>query len=308
MKKYCSFIVLVLLLSVSTACGNKAVDDVNIVTTLEATDFVTTTETTYVTTTETPKKLSEDCDTLLCTGYDGADYYELVANQIDGYPDSTFEFGVLKNNEWLVQMNSDCPFIDENGWWKGATYDNVAGEFEYVDAGCFYYRRADESSKGGIIYKPETGVHFEVVWFGSFSPYSDSKEEIYSKLINKSGEYLGLLNDFTFSCMNLNTGETRAIPLELEGIGNNQEIGLLSDGLFYAHASSNFTGTDYKGFYDLHGNQIIDLTEYHCTDYGDYMFHNGEYTITCKNNSGVEFDITFDTSGKIIRQEKSAVQ
>ncbi len=253
-------------------------------------------------------KLSDSCDMILCTGYDGDDYYELVANQIDGYPDSTFEFGVLKNNEWLVEMSSDCPFIDEDGWWKGTKNSNIPGEFKYMSVGCFYYRRDDESSKGGIIYKPETGINFEVVWFGKFSPYSGSYEEDYSKLINENSEYLGLLNDFTFSYMNLNTGEIRAISLELKGMGNNQNIGLLSDGVFYADASSNFTGTYYSGFFDLNGNQIIDLTKYHCTDLGDYMFHNGQYTLTCKNNSDVEFDITFDTSGKIVSQEKSSVQ
>lgn len=280
--------------SLLTACGNKdlyVTENTNSSTTTKVTDTTTMTEVTD-TTTEAPKKLSDSCDMILCTGYDGDDYYELVANQIDGYPDSSFEFGVLKNNEWLVEMSSVCPFINENGWWYGAKYSNTPGEFQYMKNGSFYYNHDDGWSE--IIYKPETNISFKVSGIVSFSRYKSDVGTIdYSKLINENGEALTRLDDghFTFSYLNLNTGESRPIPLDLTMVNNNQYIGLLSDGVFYAHASSNFTGTDYSGFFDLNGNQIIDLTEYHCTDLGDYMFHNGQYTLTCKNNSGVEFDI-----------------
>lgn len=252
-------------------------------------------------------KISEECDMLLCTGYDGSDYYELVANQIDGYPDSTFEFGVIKNNTWLVPMSANCPFINEKGWWKGAEYGNNPGEFKYINAGCFYYSHDDGIGLFEMIYKPETGKYFEVSGLVSFTIFKTEFGEVdYSKLCNDKSEFLTRINDghYTFSYINLNTGDTKAIPLRLH-VNNNQDIGLLSDGLFYAYGGSNFTGTDYWGFFDLNGNQIIDLTQYDTTDLKDYQFHNGKYTITCKNNSGVEFNITFDTSGKIISQEKA---
>ncbi len=252
-------------------------------------------------------KLSTSCGMLLCTGYDGSDCYELVANQIDGYPDSTFEFGVIKNNEWLVEMSSNCPFINENGWWKGAKYGNNPGKFKYINAGCFYYSHNDGIGLFEMIYKPETGKYFEVSGLVSFTMFKTEFGEVdYSKLCNDKSEFLARINDghYTFSYINLNTGETKAIPLKLH-VNNNQDIGLLSDGLFYAYGGSNFTGTDYWGFFDLNGNQIIDLTQYDTTDLKDYQFRNGKYTITCKNNSGVKFNITFDTSGNIISQEKA---
>lgn len=251
-------------------------------------------------------KLSEECDMILCTGYDGSDCYELVANQIDGYPDSTFEFGVIKNNTWLVPMSPNCPFINEKGWWKGAEYGNNPGEFKYINAGCFYYSHDDGIGLFEMIYKPETGKYFEVSGLVSFTIFKTEFGEVdYSKLCNDNSEFLTRINDghYTFSYINLNTGDTKAIPLRLH-VNNNQDIGLLSDGLFYAYGGSNFTGTDYWGFFDLNGNQIIDLTQYDTTDLKDYQFRNGKYTITCKNNSGVEFNITFDTSGKVISQEK----
>lgn len=252
-------------------------------------------------------KLSGECDMILCTGNDGSDCYELVANQIDGYPDSTFEFGVIKNNTWLVPMSPNCPFINEKGWWKGAEYGNNPGEFKYINAGCFYYSHDDGIGLFEMIYKPETGKYFEVSGLVSFTIYKTEFGEVdYSKLCNDKSEFLTRINDghYTFSYINLNTGDTKAIPLKLH-VNNNQDIGLLSDGLFYAYGGSNFTGTDYWGFFDLNGNQIIDLTQYDTTDLKDYQFRNGKYTITCKNNSGVEFNITFDASGKIISQEKA---
>lgn len=249
-------------------------------------------------------KLSESCDMVLCTGKNGNDYYELVANQIDGYPDSTFEFGVIKNNKWLVELSADSPFIEENGWWHGAEYSNTPGQFIYMTAGCFYY---NYDGYYEVLYNPETNVSFNVSGIASFTPYrSDLNKVDYSKLINENGEALARLanEDYVFSYLNLVTGESKPIPLELTAINNNQYVGLLSDGVFYAHASSNFTGIDYSGFFDLNGNQIIDFTEYDWLDCGDYMFHDGQYTLKCRNNSGVVYNITFDTSGKIISQVK----
>ena len=263
------------------------------------------------TTTETviEKELSEDCDMLLCTGYNNGDYYELVANQFDAYPSSTFEFGVIKNNKWLVKMSSKCPFIEENGWWKGARFENTPGEFKHLGNGYFYYSHNDWNNNE-IVYNPENGVNFHVYGLAVYSAYKNYLQSSYgtpdyTKLINENGELLAELCDgnYTFSYLNMNTGEIKEIPLKLTNKNNDLQIGLLGDGLFYAY-SSGFTGTDYMGFFDLTGKQIIDLTEYNVVDLGNRIFENREYTITCKNDSGVEFYITFDTTGKIIRQEK----
>ena len=271
-------------------------------------DEVEQTDETIITTEMvTEKELSEDCNMVLCTGYNNGDYYELVANRYDAYPSSTFEFGVIKNNKWLVKMSSKCPFIDENGWWKGAEFENQPGEFKYLGNGYFYYHWNNNE----IVYNPENGVNFHVFGLAERSPYKDyensnSGEPDYTKLINENGELLAEQCDenLTFSYLNMNTGEAKEIPLKLTNKNNTLNIGLLSDGLFYAYSSSNFTGTDYIGFFDLTGKQIIDLKKYNSVNPGNRKFENGEYTITCKNDSGIEFYITFDTTGKVIRQEK----
>lgn len=261
------------------------------------------------TSTQSEAKLSEQCDTILCSGYDGNDYYELVVNQIDGYPDTTFEFGVIKNNKWLIEMSEDCPFINENGWWKGASYHNLPGEVNYLGYGCFYHSQSNDWN--GVLYNAKTNISFDVSGLENFTPYKRDLGYVdYTKLINENCEVLALLNDGnrTFAYLNLNTGETKAIPFELTNINQNQYIGLLGDGLFYAHSSSNFVTSDedYHGFFDLQGNQIIDFYEYgYISDYQGYRFENGTYTMTCVNNSGVGIDITFDTSGNEVSQVKA---
>ena len=130
----------------------------------------------------TTEKLSESCTMVLCTGTNNNDFYELVANQIDNYPDTTYEFGVIKNNKWLIPMGSDCPFIDENGWWVEAEGTNKPRDIRYIEEGCFYYNYKD-SYGYKIIYKPESGVSFNVL-----SLYEDPNAEYGRRPYSINGE------------------------------------------------------------------------------------------------------------------------
>lgn len=253
------------------------------------------------TTSETVKpeeKLSSTCSMVLCTGVEGNNYYELVANQIDGYPDSTFEFGVIKNNQWLVPMGTDCPFIDENGWWLGASNVNKPCKFEYIGAGCFYYAFDGNYGKN-VLYKPETGINMNV--FRLYSIPDSGK-----RAINDEAEIIVHLYDkestiHSLVYKNMNTGETKNIqlcrPYDIA------IMGIISEGLFLATVSE-FLEEDERGFYDLNGNQVIDLSTYNIVDFKDRKFTNGQYTFTAINNSNIRFNITIDTTGKVISQEK----
>ena len=247
-------------------------------------------------------KLSEECDMILCTGYDGSDYYELVANQIDGYPDSTFEFGVIKNNKWLVEMSSNCPFIDENGWWKGLDKDyqsnTVSSEdFQYIGGALFLYK---ESS----IYNPESGVCFENLCNRKYTEIENYEEFLgFEVLKHNAGQSI------LFKYYNPKTGQSREIGGYFNDVQRPDVLKDISCGLFYASGETwewhNFQYTRYSGFFDLNGQMILDLSEYTITDYHGYKYENNIYMITCTNNSGVNFNITFDTFGKIISQEKA---
>ncbi len=247
-------------------------------------------------------KLSEECDMILCTGYDGNDCYELVANQIDGYPDSTFEFGVIKNNKWLVEMSSTCPFIDESGWWKGLDKDyqsnTVSSEdFQYIGGALFIYK---ESS----IYNPESGVCFENLCNRKYIEIENYEEFLgFEVFKHNAGQ------NILFKYYNPKTGQSREVGGYFNDVQRPDVLKDISCGLFYASGKTwnwhNFQYTRYNGFFDLNGQMILDLSEYTITDYHEYKYQNNTYMITCSNNSGVKFNITFDTSGKIISQEKA---
>lgn len=272
----------------------------------------TTEEITYTATKPTLKKhqLSDDCTYILATGYDNENYYELVANQKDGFPQSTIEMGVIKNNEWLIPLSSDFPFLCDN-WFNDKdapyrdnddphdAYDSESYHFEYVGEGTFYYYYQEKYiayQANQTIYKPDTGHWFKL--YGFFI------EERYDFLNN--GEFLANDAEKGFCYYNLNTGEMRVMNGVFSGNNEPDRRALygIHDGLFYARKTENYLDDKYEGFFDLNGNTVIDLSTYEITDYHEYKFNDGKYTITCLNNNKVEYDITFDTTGKIISEAK----
>lgn len=301
MKKILSIILCFILLMMTSCKPNTNLSihkEKDIAETNEKTLNATTTTTTIVTTTTEPPMLSDDCDLVLAKGEDeNGNYYELVANQIDGYPDSTFEFGVIKNNIWLVEMSSTCPFIDEHGWWKGLNKEhetNMTSEedFEYIGSSLFLY-------KNSILYNPETNVSFENLCNRDYTEIQNYNEFVGFESYHEEGT----ANHYVyFKHFNTQTGESKEIKGYFKDTHRPEKLNDISDGLFYAYSSSVFGS--YNGFFDLKGNMVLDLSEYSITDYHNYKFENGEYTITCTNNSDVEYNITFNTSGKVINTEK----
>ncbi len=262
------------------------------------------------TTTEAQKRLSEDCDMILCTGYDGEDYYELVANQVDNYPRSSILVGVIKNNTWLIELSSQSPFLNEDSWWKTSQYyEKIQDKFIYLDEGCFLMKNDGIDDYHSVIYKPDTNISFAVAKMSIGIYYSDD----YSKIINDD-KFIAVSTDWKLTVYDMSTGNSDAI----KGFFSDDSIHLpnslqgISDGLFYARGDTstwhNFDYVQYEGFFDLNGNMIIDLSNYSISKSNGYLFTQGKYTMTVKNENGVNFDITFDTSGQIVSQEKSAVQ
>ncbi len=310
MKKFISLLLIFgFILSVG-ACSNNSVPEPeeafteeNIIQTEITTTTKPVTQTTTEATTEPEIQLSSQCMYVLCTGYDEGVCYELVANRIDYFPESIFQVGVIKNNEWLVPLSEESPFLDD-GHWRGYWNEKSTDKFQYMSNGCFYYEK-DRYEE--IIYKPETGVSFVVSGLKSFALHTDGNGNVdYSKLVNDECEVLtrkGRDDNYAFTCFNMNSGETQVI--EQYNPGNSGErIGRLSDGLFYAYAFNSITGSGYEGFFDMEGNMVLDLKDYSISDYNDYIFKNGKYTAICLNDSGVKYEITFDTQGNIVKQEK----
>ena len=104
MKK-CICFAMVTILFLLVGCGNSNSSYVIEETTeavVNTTVEPTTEKPTEPPTTE-PPQLSESCDMVLASGYDGDDYYQLVANETEDYNGVKDELGVIKNNEWLLK-------------------------------------------------------------------------------------------------------------------------------------------------------------------------------------------------------------
>lgn len=305
-------VVLIVPISISVATSNLHKDNgqadaVNNNGTAQTTNTTTTTETTTV-----EKRLSDDCTYILATGYDNGNYYELVANQIDGYPQSSIKMGVIKNNEWLIPLSYNFPFL-KNNWFNDVgrplrdekdphkEYESDSYHFHYVGEGTFYYYYQEKYiayQANQTIYKPETGHSFMLCNF-----FIEERDDFLN-----NGEFLANDAEKGFCYYNLNTGEMRTVGgvFGKNNTPSRNHLFGIHDGLFYASKDKDAYGDKYNGFFDLNGNTIIDLSEYNISDYHDCRFRNGKYTITCRNDNGVLYDITFDNTGKIISQEKAS--
>lgn len=302
LRKSIALIMSVCMLLSLCACGSNNEESTIKNDAKEINNSLNSSENPITTTTAKPEEqLSKTCDMLLCSGYNGNDYYELVANQIDRYPDSTFEIGVLKNNEWLVPLSPENPFINDNGWWVGAEYQNEPGEFKYMGKGCFYYMH--ERGYPEIVYNPETKISFEVQGLEQQSVHrpTDGYTKNYTKLMSDNYEILAWSSGGkrAFTYFNLLTGETKEIPITFYTTW--PMVARISEGVFLARVDKATWG-----FYDINGNCVIDLSQYSFVLEIENIniFKNGTYTFKVRNSSNIYFHITIDKTGKVLSQEK----
>ena len=243
---------------------------------------------------DTQSKLSDTCQFVLCEVKEGEDCYQLVANQYDGYPETTFEFGVIKNNKWLVPMSANNALLNQ-GKWVGSQYNTLdVVNFRHIGGPLFIYRNQ-------TLYNVETGVTFNSVRV--YDNYKSSNAELVAISIED------IANPYV-KYYNTNTKQTKRIDGYFSNVQVPDNIDEISEGVFYASGKTfereNYQYVKYAGFFDCNGNMVIDLTEHiiYQDQEQDLKFKNGTCTIRCVNNSGVFFDVTIDKAGKVIKQEK----
>lgn len=304
MRRILSLLLIFVMCVLVVGCDSKnssSVAEETTETVAKTTAEITTESTTTEPITTEPPQLSDSCDMVLSSGYDGDDYYELITNVIDNYPSTTYFFGVIKNNEWFVEPTEKILFLDDEGRWKylESYEDNLVtcDDFNYLGDGVFLY-------KGSAIYRPSTGAFFENLCNRDYSELENLDKFVGFQSYHEEGT---ANNSIFFKCFNTKTGDAKEIKgyFEKDGVNRPKELYDISDGLFFASYYSQFSNEGYGGFFDLKGNQIINtFDDYDVLDYGDYMFHDGEYTMTVKNDAGIEFELTFNTKGKIVNQVK----
>lgn len=261
--------------------------------------------------------ISATCDKILASGYDAdQNYYELVANETEDYSGTKIEMGIIKNNEWLIPLTANSPFVSDSGLlvgasgnFKGSIYEEKFAIFNYIGAGCFIFSRSNYDS--GIIWNSNTGKYYhDTTEIYDYTPQvytSNYTYELNNKtIINNDGLFLlrpgGKGN---YKLLNANTMEISDI--NLEEMGYSYFSYPLSEGLFaIVNTNSKYSPQPENGFYDINGNKVIDLSQYTFTEeYIDAAFVDGQCSFEIKNDQGTCYYITIDKTGNVINSVQS---
>lgn len=295
MKKSIIWILtLVLLLSILCACGGSQETD------------------------EFEEQLSSNCDVILCTGRDTSDnYYELVGNQTETSQGFNIQLGIIKNNQWLVELTDSFPFIGSDGLFHVRNDDKhdlysgaVRAAIRFIETGGFLLETYEEpsdffssSDKSYIFFSCQTKklLELDCKEYTVLFPYNDFYDELLTddgKIIvykETSGTLSGWLEDqeFDWYILDTNSLEMTRIGTGIQGI---RPESILSEGLIYASDG---------GFYDTSMKKVIDLSSYYIDLWDDdntMYFTNGKCTFVVKNQLGTEFEITIDKTGAVLSE------
>lgn len=286
-------------------------------------DYTYTTEYTTIAETTTKKvNLSDSCDKVLASGSYNDDYYELVATQEETYSDVVVKIGVIKNNEWLVPLTTDIPFINEDGriytdhyYDHDASYENASStknldnisddDYHFIGNGCFHIY---ESRVGDIIYNAELDKELILPKSGG------AGVDFYTLHLKKSlDEYIcsdkfivEYYKDSNYQDVRVLDTNTMEMNIIIENPECHDVVGPLSDGLF---AMGYDYGSSVNAFYNVDGNKVLDVSEYkiHYTNdtHNEYpYFENGQFKFVTTNEAGTKYDMIIDKTGKVLSNTK----
>ena len=271
-------------------------------------------------------ELSETCDMVLASGYDGDDYYELVANESEDYQGVKDEVGVIKNNKWLLEPTIDMPLVEKKGnFFNMESIYNInsldvplykSGNLMYIGNGCFYfYNQHDTHYYYDAIYNAKDNkvfAHndpFNSQWMRlTVETFEGNPNFDYLEMLDSENYYVvtDVLNydregGTTFTLLNTNTMESKEInipydkrPFPLECVYP------VSENIFAAAYLKRIA------FFDIEGNQLFDSSEFTLeTREQSIVFKNDECSFNVKNDKGTIYQITIDTTGKVINSEQA---
>lgn len=297
-KLMVGLLITIILVNGFSACSNEVSPEIS--NAESSTEDPHTVQTTTAQSTTEEIRLSDSCHKVMASGYDkNNNFYELVANETEDYSGANIQMGVIKNNKWLIKMNSDFPFIDENGNLKNNKYSNCSiyddnVEFYYVGNGCFYY--------DDYIYNSNKNK-----CFSTHKDVGDGKyQREYTIIIREDitvDENQGkiLLQSWDGEKLSVFNTDTMKIT-KIQGNWSDNVVLPYSCGLFgYIHDSYSPSNSK-DGFYNLDGKKVIDLSKYNIEHNGLLIFSDNKCTFEIRNDIGTLYEITIDTKGKIINQ------
>lgn len=275
--------------------------------------------------------LADSCQYVLATGYDSdGTCYQLVGEDYESYDKSIIRFGVIKNNQWLVEMSEDVPFIDEKHClYSGMNVDgernseaystlkaafekssesNISDRFGYIGNGCFYLRSNISSKTRTIVeqlrtvvfWNPETNCEKIInnVIMSDMENYISGNDAIISVL---SDHLFRLSNDqfadMDIQLLNPQTLETKTIftqHFDINSSWSSYEVHQSSENLFYVEKDNSFYNTD--------GNKVFELGFNNAQEIG--QFKDGQCELITQVGSGGQYRVIIDKTGNVISNEK----
>ncbi len=261
------------------------------------------------TTEGTKLMLSSSVGKVLASGYEGNDFYELVATEEQSYNGVTIKFGVIKNNEWLRPLSQDIPFYDKDGTPYGSIIQSIYNNFEVLDIaylgnGCFIYTYNERSyiHDCTIIYNAETGKSYKheeglAGYFGVSYVEDKSRKNI----VTTSCPYVLLSHQFNTSATLLDTNSMQVRNIDIKPGFAPGVISPISEGIFAVTEEGNANWE--LSFLDLNGN-IINKEKFISSDPSQTIkFINRKCTFNIQNDAGAVFTVTMDKNGNIIESK-----
>ena len=279
--------------------------------------------------------LADSCEYLIASGTDkNGDCYQLVGEDRESYEGSNIYMGIIKNNEWLIEMTSDVPFLDDNkdiykymrtdgeyvfsgmATLKNAIHNtdgySLTDRIGYISNGCFYLL-GKRNGKSQIMETARTinnMIDTVVFWNGEtnkskvinnitlqyMEDYVNGNDVIISELTDYN---FSLSNDFfadiDIKLLNPKTLETKTMLSQtLNNKPNNDTVN---------NVKQIGDGLFYanNAFYDTSGNKAFDLNEH----YGEFSrFEDGKLEVIRRIATGTQYRVLMDKTGKVIYNEK----
>lgn len=277
----------------------------------------------------TENSLADSCQYTLVTGYDSdGTCYQLVGEDYESYDGSVIRFGVIKDNQWLINMTSDSPFLDDkkciygyedaDGIYKSEYYKSLKqtieqkdpalfDKFGYAGNGCFYLESNSGSKTDSLVEKLSTIVFwnaetntsklFNNTIMYDMENYTTGNDVILSvltdHLFNISNDKFA---DMNVQALNVSTLETKSLLNQMFDANSNWDykVHQSSENLFYVEKDNSF--------YDTTGKKAFEITVDKVQEIG--KFKNGQCELITQVESGSKYSVMIDTKGNVISNEK----
>ena len=301
MKKALLIIILLLIcVSLASCKQNKSTTD-STLNSDEVSVLSTQSESQTIENTQPERRLSEECDEILASGTNkNGDLYELVCSKEENFETSVVKFGVIKNNQWVLELDND---IFEYVASSHGSYSYM--NMYYVGNGCFMQGISKVYGTGVttwryIVYNSDTKQRFSTENFSNQIPIPIYKND--NRMIL---QYTPYSNYTHFVVLNTDNMTTNEFSIE----GSLSDFSNISEGLF---AVAIGTGRPVISFYSADGiaEQSIKarktgLSENDDESRGfDVAFNNGRCTYDVYNEANTMYTITIDRQGNVIDSYK----